>query len=634
MENNEMKKNKNTAIFGVLVLTAMLLAGMFGAGRAEAGTGWGSGSGVMPYIVGSFPYHVQSSWSVTMDANTSYEATAEDAVVDSSGDIWIVSKDNLAQGVLTEFDANGNELGVWTPAYCPPGDNVLQEPWACTYISEDPSDPYNSTSPVGVAAYGAGSSEVIYVADAYNNQVWEIGPSGNYLNRWGSLGSAAGLFNSPEGVAVDPSSGDVYVADTGNNRIQEFNSSWVYLGQWGVWNAGGTMESFNHPEGVAVGPDGDVFVADTNNNRIEEFSPAGAAYLGQWGFSSPSSPSSVTFGSYGTGSAVWSGPAPSALAVDASGNVYAGNSGNYVKFNPSTGLWVSGTIGSDTEYWDRNGDHSTDVGGPAWDNLDGGTIAAVDSSGNLYGWVSGGIKKLSGNATGYAMLKGTFEYNGQPLPGAYVYFQPGGQIAPFGQYFQMAKFIGGPTDSNGNFSFYIPPGSYNVMVLKRNSVWNATIYGPPAPGDYLWHSGAATGSILAAAGQTVDLGTVDAAIWSNNNATSISGTVTANGKPMIGWSVRASTGPLQPLYYYGQSIPFPNQNSALITSVAKTGSNGSYTLNLPDQAASYYITACSSARGCMWWGYEGGYGAGPGGAAQATSVSAGQQETGVNINIP
>jgi DNA-binding beta-propeller fold protein YncE len=39
---------------------------------------------------------------------------------------------------------------------------------------------------------------------------------------WGGTGSGYGLFNQPEGVAVD-SNGWVYVADSGNSIVEAFS---------------------------------------------------------------------------------------------------------------------------------------------------------------------------------------------------------------------------------------------------------------------------------------------------------------------------------------------------------------------------------------------------------------------------
>ena len=50
----------------------------------------------------------------------------------------------------------------------------------------------------------------------------------------------------PEGIAVDPSSGNVYVADTANNRIQVFSSNGTFISKWGKYGAGDG--SFNSPD--------------------------------------------------------------------------------------------------------------------------------------------------------------------------------------------------------------------------------------------------------------------------------------------------------------------------------------------------------------------------------------------------
>ena len=50
---------------------------------------------------------------------------------------------------------------------------------------------------------------------------------------------------SPEGIAVDSSSGNVYVADTENNRIQVFSSNGTFITKWGIeWERGGDRQWF------------------------------------------------------------------------------------------------------------------------------------------------------------------------------------------------------------------------------------------------------------------------------------------------------------------------------------------------------------------------------------------------------
>ncbi len=46
-----------------------------------------------------------------------------------------------------------------------------------------------------------------------------------------------GTLNSPEGIAVDPSTGNVYVADTANHRIQIFSSNGTFITKWGIFGS-------------------------------------------------------------------------------------------------------------------------------------------------------------------------------------------------------------------------------------------------------------------------------------------------------------------------------------------------------------------------------------------------------------
>ncbi len=62
------------------------------------------------------------------------------------------------------------------------------------------------------------------MADRYNHRIQVFTAEGGFVRQWGSDGSAAGEFNSPEGIAI-AANGQVYVADTYNNRIQVFRPS-------------------------------------------------------------------------------------------------------------------------------------------------------------------------------------------------------------------------------------------------------------------------------------------------------------------------------------------------------------------------------------------------------------------------
>ncbi len=78
-----------------------------------------------------------------------------------------------------------------------------------------------------------------------------------YITQWGSEGRQ---FWIPHGVAVD-SSGYVFVADTHNNRIQKFDSDGNFITKWGSVGTGDG--EFYLPWCIAVDSSGYVYVADT-----------------------------------------------------------------------------------------------------------------------------------------------------------------------------------------------------------------------------------------------------------------------------------------------------------------------------------------------------------------------------------
>jgi DNA-binding beta-propeller fold protein YncE len=129
----------------------------------------------------------------------------------------------------------------------------------------------------------------VYVADTGNNRIQVFTSNGTYISKfpsvWGEFGPRDGRLTSPEGVAIDPSSGNVYVADTGNNRIQVFTSNGSIISKWGEYGTNDGM--LRSPAGIAVDPSsGNVYVADKDNHRIQVFSSNGTfiSKVGIYGF--------------------------------------------------------------------------------------------------------------------------------------------------------------------------------------------------------------------------------------------------------------------------------------------------------------------------------------------------------------
>ncbi|MEK7746498.1 MAG: hypothetical protein AAB576_07520, partial [Elusimicrobiota bacterium] len=90
---------------------------------------------------------------------------------------------------------------------------------------------------------------------------------------------AGGIF--PSKLAPGPD-GSVYIADAQNQKIWRLDpsgsvSSVAGTGVLGFSGDGGlaTAAQLRNPQGVAVAPDGSLYLADTNNHAIRKVSPAG-----------------------------------------------------------------------------------------------------------------------------------------------------------------------------------------------------------------------------------------------------------------------------------------------------------------------------------------------------------------------
>jgi hypothetical protein len=208
--------------------------------------------------------------------------TAEDA----NGDIFIAdSGDNTVRevtpnGVIHRFAGTGIAgLGVT-------GSRSLGFPATLSSLDR----------PQAVAVNAQGD---VFVADAYNNRVVEVTPSGRVSTvagdgRAGYSGDGRlavfAELNQPNGVAVD-AQGNLYIADSANNVIRrvdaktgiittvagDFAADQANDGLGGFSGDGGpaTSAQLNDPQGVAVDGAGDLFIADTFNNAIREVTPDG-----------------------------------------------------------------------------------------------------------------------------------------------------------------------------------------------------------------------------------------------------------------------------------------------------------------------------------------------------------------------
>jgi sugar lactone lactonase YvrE len=194
----------------------------------------------------------------------------------------------------------------------------------------------------------------IYVADTYNHCIRKISSSGvvtTLAGNPGVYGAADGTgtnaqFYNPYSLTVD-AYGNIYVADQANHSIRKITPGGVVTTlagnpvSVGPVDGTGTNATFNNPSGLAIGPDGNIYVADQGNQLIRKITPGGVVTT------LAGSPTGVYGAADGTGTdaTFWT---PSALVVDANGNIYVADTGsNLIRKVTPTGV-VTTFAGSGT----------------------------------------------------------------------------------------------------------------------------------------------------------------------------------------------------------------------------------------------------------------------------------------------
>lgn len=149
-----------------------------------------------------------------------------------------------------------------------------------------PKTTWQLEQPHGMATDAAGNT---YVADTGNDRVVKFDAEGRFVTAWGGFGTTNGKFDQPWDVACDPTGRHVYVTDTGNNRVQWFTVDGATVTFGAVWGnlgspdyTGSNLGEFKTPHGITLDASGNVYVADTGNYRIQKFNSAGKALL-YWG---------------------------------------------------------------------------------------------------------------------------------------------------------------------------------------------------------------------------------------------------------------------------------------------------------------------------------------------------------------
>ncbi|HEY5509349.1 MAG TPA: FISUMP domain-containing protein [Paludibacter sp.] len=192
-------------------------------------------------------------------------------------------------------------------------------------------------NPIAVTVDAAG---YVYEADPSRHKIRKISPAGLITNLAGSglYGSVDGIggsasFYHPSGVAVD-GSGTIYVADAGNNKIRKISPTGVVTTFAGSGNAGstdgkGTAASFNYPAGIAIDAAGTIYVADAGNCKIRKISSTGeVSTIAGSGDMSSNDGIGIAASFY------W----PTGVAIDATGTLYVAEDDNKIRKISTAGV--------------------------------------------------------------------------------------------------------------------------------------------------------------------------------------------------------------------------------------------------------------------------------------------------------
>jgi len=172
----------------------------------------------------------------------------------------------------------------------------------------------------------------------------------NVLNMWGEVGTLPGQFNHPRGVAVGPE-GNLYVVDSDNHRVQVFDADGSFLREWG------SQCNLSSAQGCAD-LDGDGPMAYGDGQFQEPWGIAvdddGRVYVADtWNHRIQVFETDGTFlwkwGEYGQTMSgdTWLLYGPRDIALDGEGRVFVTDTGNKrVMVYDSTGIYL-GQWGSD-----------------------------------------------------------------------------------------------------------------------------------------------------------------------------------------------------------------------------------------------------------------------------------------------
>ncbi|HTQ51918.1 MAG TPA: hypothetical protein VMJ12_14505, partial [Candidatus Acidoferrales bacterium] len=237
--------------------------------------------------------------------------------------------------------------------------------------------------PSGVAE---DASENLFIADYYNNRIRKVDTSGLITTVAGN-GTAAdsgdggaatnASLSYPSDLALD-AAGNLFIADSQNSLIRKVDTNSIITsvagnGMSGYSGDGGaaTNASLSYPSAVAVDASGDLYIADRDNHCIRQVDTngiittvAGNGAQGYFGDGAAATNASLSY--------------PSAVAVDADGNLLIADTGNQRIRQVDTNGLITTVAGNGNQGYSGDGGAATNA------SLNQPNSVVVDAFGNLF----------------------------------------------------------------------------------------------------------------------------------------------------------------------------------------------------------------------------------------------------------
>jgi streptogramin lyase len=240
--------------------------------------------------------------------------------VDRQGNVWIADARAASKEELSKFP-NAAGKGHTVMKFSPQGKLLL----TLGTPGQTGNPPTHFTEPNDVLVAPDGS---IFVGESHNAQfidkpgpdaigrISKFAPDGKFIKSWGAFGYGNSEFRGPHSLAMD-SQGRLFVADRGNRRIQIFDQEGKHLATW---------YQFSRISGLYIDRNDVLYAIDSESD--DNYNPGwrkglrvGSARTGEVWYFTPEHVSKQPSGMGGYGSM------GEGVAVDAAGNVYAGEVG-------------------------------------------------------------------------------------------------------------------------------------------------------------------------------------------------------------------------------------------------------------------------------------------------------------------